>query len=57
MSGVRKPTWEIFRLAARAVYLGRVQAADERAALKAAVRDLGIKNAEQQRRLIVRRVS
>lgn len=46
--------WEVIRLHARGEYLGVVSAPDENAALKAAVKIFEIKDAEQQKRLLVR---
>ena len=47
--------WEVIRLRARGEYLGRIRAADEEAALKAAIKAFAITDPEQQKRLLVRR--
>lgn len=46
--------WQVIRLRAKGEYLGRVQAPDEEAAMKAAIKAFGLRAAEAQR-LLVRR--
>jgi hypothetical protein len=46
--------WEVIRLRAKGEYLGKVAATDERAALKAIVKLLGLKPWDE-RRLLIRR--
>ena len=38
--------WAIYRLAAKAIYLGQVTAPDERAAIKTAIKELPVSNPE-----------
>lgn len=45
----------MIRLRAKGEYLGKVQAADEEAALKAATKAFDITTVEQQKQLLVRR--
>jgi hypothetical protein len=47
--------WEVVRLRARDEYLGKVKAADEEGALKAAVKAFAITDPEHKKRLLVRR--
>lgn len=56
MSCVRKKLvrWEVIRLRAKGEYLGKVEAADEQAAIKAAVKAFDLRAVEQHR-LLVRR--
>ena len=46
--------WQVIRLRAKGEYLGKVQAPDEQAAMKAAVKAFGLRPADEQR-LLVRR--
>jgi len=46
--------WEVIRLPARGEYLGKISAADEKMALKLAVKQFEL-NAWDEKRLIVRR--
>jgi hypothetical protein len=48
------PHWEVIRIRARGEYLGVVQAADEEAALKAAIKLFALEN-QQADRLLIRR--
>lgn len=48
--------WAIFRLAAKAMYLGQVTAPDETRAIKAAIKNLPVNNPEHRKRLIARKV-
>lgn len=47
--------WEVIRLRARGEYLGMIRAADEEAAIKAAIKTFEITDPEHQKRLLVRR--
>jgi hypothetical protein len=51
-----KKEWEVIRLRHRGEYLSVVSAVDERTALKAAIKAFEIADADQQKRLLVRRV-
>lgn len=55
--GMRKKEceWEVIRLRARGEYLGVVKAADDKAALKAAIKAFAIETVEEQSRLLIRR--
>ena len=44
--------WEVIRVRARGEYLGRVEAPDHEAALKVAVKKLGLNKAEEKRLLV-----
>jgi hypothetical protein len=46
------PEWVVIRLRARGEYLGRVTAPDEAAAVKAALKMLGLDQAEAKRLLV-----
>ena len=47
--------WEIYRIAARNIFVGNVVARDERDALDLAVKNLPVRNPEHQKRLVARR--
>jgi hypothetical protein len=47
--------WEVIRLRRRGEYLGTVRAADEAAALKAAVKAFAPKSLFEQKQLLIRR--
>lgn len=47
--------WEVIRLRANGEYLGVVKAADDKAALKAAIQAFAIETVEEQSRLLIRR--
>lgn len=47
--------WEVIRLRARGEYLGVVKAADDKAALKAAINAFAIETVEERSRLLIRR--
>ena len=47
--------WEVVRLRARGEYLGKVKAANEERALKAALKAFAITDPEHKKRLLVRR--
>ncbi len=47
--------WQVIRLRAKGEYLGKVQAPDEQAAVKAAIKAFDITEAEKQKQLLVRR--
>ena len=47
--------WEIYRIAARNIFVGNVVARDERDALRLAVKNLSVRNPEHQKRLVARR--
>ena len=51
----KAPVWEVIRLRAKGEYLGRIEAPDEAAALKAAIKTFQIREPEQQKQLLVRR--
>jgi hypothetical protein len=55
VSAMRKKVrvWEVIRLRAKGEYVGRVRASDEKAAKKAALKELPL-SAEDERRLLVR---
>jgi hypothetical protein len=56
----KKPTqWEVYRpiKGSPGAFIGVVEAPDETSALKAAIKEFGIVNPDQQKRLFVRRVS
>lgn len=46
--------WEVIRLRAKGEYLGKVEAPDETAALKAAVKAFAMTTIEQQKQLLIR---
>jgi hypothetical protein len=46
--------WQVIRLRAKGEYLGKVQAPDEQAAMKTAIKAFGLRPGEEQR-LLVRR--
>ena len=48
--------WEIYRIAARNIYVGNVVARDEKDALQAAIKNIPVKNPEHQKRLVARRL-
>ena len=50
------PAWEIFRIANRNIYLGRVMAPDEKKAIKTAIEEIPVSNPEHQTRLVARKV-
>jgi hypothetical protein len=47
--------WEVIRLRAKGEYLGRISAADEKMALKLALKQFAL-NASEEKRLLIRRV-
>lgn len=47
--------WEVIRLRYRGEYLGTIQAADEDAALKAAVKMFALRTVTEQKQLLIRR--
>ncbi|HEX3881003.1 MAG TPA: hypothetical protein VHW24_28690 [Bryobacteraceae bacterium] len=47
--------WEVIRLRCRGEYLGTVKAADEDAALQAAVKMFALKTTSAQKQLLIRR--
>jgi hypothetical protein len=44
--------WQVIRLRAKGEYLGKVQAPDERAAMKVAIRAFGLRPADEHRLLV-----
>lgn len=50
-------TWAIYRLSARAIYLGQVNAPDEAIAIKVAIKELPVSNPEHQKRLVARKAA
>jgi hypothetical protein len=48
------PTWAIFRLAAKAIYLGQVNAPDEKEAIATAIKELPVSDPHHQTRLVAR---
>jgi hypothetical protein len=57
VSALRKKQfdWDVIRLRARGEYLEKIRAADEEAAIKAAIMTFEITDPEHQKRLLVRR--
>jgi hypothetical protein len=53
--GWRGSDWAIYRLSAKAIYLGQVSAPDEEKAIKVAIEDFEIANPHHQQRLVARR--
>lgn len=49
--------WAIYRLSARAIYLGQVNAPDENKAIKVAIKELPVTNPEHQKRLVARKAA
>ena len=49
--------WAIYRLSARAIYLGQVNAPDEDKAIKVAIKELPVTNPEHQKRLVARKAA
>jgi hypothetical protein len=47
--------WQVVRLRAKGEYLGKVSAANEEAAIKAAIKAFAITDPQNQKRLLVRR--
>lgn len=50
-------SWAIYRLSARAIYLGQVTAPDENKAIKTAIKELPVTNPEHQKRLVARKAA
>jgi hypothetical protein len=50
-------SWAIYRLSARAIYLGQVNAPAEDKAIKVAIKELPVTNPEHQKRLVARKAA
>jgi hypothetical protein len=49
--------WTIYRLSARAIYLGQVTAPDETKAIKVAIKEIPVTNPNHQQRLVARKAN